>query len=345
MSFHIQLQPSGRFFSAEKNETLLEAALRSGVALKYSCNTGACGECVARIAAGEMREIQHHDFKFSDAQKDGGYALLCSCAAVSDMEIEVCEVGGMEDIPVQQICTKVERLEQVNEDTVILHLRTPRSQTLHFLAGQHVSLSIEGVPARNKSIASCPCNAMNLQFHIRRVPGDVFSEYVFTRLKPAQAVMIEGPCGQFSLDEALNRPILFIAYETGFAPIKSLVEHTFALETEQSIHLYWMTRQAGSHYLQNLCRSWLDAMDNFRFTPLFGDFRAEGSGGEASVDMKLDMLDMELMGSAITTDYPNLSGFDVYLTAPDSGLDSIVKVFQAHGLPAGQLHLDLMQRL
>lgn len=344
MTFRIQLQPSGRAFAAEKNETLLEAALRSGIALKYSCSTGACGECAGRIDSGEVRETQHHDFKFSDAQKAAGYALLCSCAAASDMVIEVSEVGGVEEIPVQQIQTKVERLERVQDDTMILHLRTPRSQTLRFLAGQHVSLVIEGLPARNKSLGSCPCNAMNLQFHIRHVPGDAYSDYVFNQLKPGQSVMIKGPWGSFSLDEASKRHIIFIAYESGFAPVKSITEHTFALEAEQPIHLYWMVRQPGGHYLQNLCRSWLDALDNFKYTPLFAESRAEGMSWEAASEPERDVRDMETLGAAIVADYPDLSGFDVYLTAPESGKDKIVQILQQHGLPRGQLHLDLMQR-
>lgn len=344
MTFRIQLQPSGRVFSAEKNETLLDAALRSGIALKYSCNTGACGECAARVVAGDVRETRHHDFMFSEAQIAERYALLCSCAAVSDLAMEVNEVGGVEEIPLQEISTKVERLERVQEDTMILHLRTPRSQTLRFLAGQHISLSIEGLPARNKSLASCPCNAMNLQIHIRHVPGDVFSEYVFTRLKPSQTVMIEGPSGRFSLDEASKRPILFIAYETGFAPVKSIIEHAFALEAEQAIHLYWMVRQPAGHYLQNLCRSWLDAMDNFKFTPLFGEHRKGGGSWEVSADPERDAQDMERLGAAIIADYPDLSGFDVYLTAPESGMDKVVQIMQQHGLPQEQLHVDMMRR-
>jgi CDP-4-dehydro-6-deoxyglucose reductase len=344
MTFRIQLQPSGRVFSAEKNETLLEAALRSGVALKYSCNTGSCGECAARIVAGEVRETQHHDFTFPAMQKEQGYALLCSCAASTDLVVEVHEVGGVEEIPLQQIATRVERLERVQQDTMILHLRTPRSQTLRFLAGQHISLAIEGLTARNKSLASCPCNAMNLQVHIRHVPGDPFSEYIFTELKPSQTVMIEGPWGDFSLDETSRRPILFVAYETGFAPVKSIIEHTFALEAEQLIHLYWMVRQPGGHYLQNLCRSWLDALDNFKFTPLFGDSRKDGMSWEVSADPERDAHDMATLAAAITADYPDLSGFDVYLTAPESGMERIVQALQQHGLPPEQLHLDLMQR-
>lgn len=345
MSFRIQLQPSGRLFSAEKNETLLEAALRSGISLKYSCTTGGCGECAARVIAGDVREVQHHDYRFSAAQRADGYALLCSCAAASDMEIGVHEVGAGEDIPVQQIQAKVERVELVQKDTLILHLRTPRSQTLRFLAGQHVSLSIEGVAARDQSVASCPCNAMNLQFHIRRVPGDAFTEYVFTRLKPSQTVMIEGPWGSFSLDETSTRPILFIAYETGFAPVKSIVEHTLALEAEQPVHLFWMVREPDGHYLQNLCRSWLDALDNFRYTPLFSDGRGAGSQREDAADGERDdVSDMETLGAAIMAEYPDFSAFDVYLAAPASGTEKIVQVLLQHGLPQERLYLNLMRR-
>ena len=270
MSFRVRLLPSGKEFTAEKNETVLEAALRSGISLNYSCNNGSCGGCGGRIKSGQVRETQQHDFHFSDTQKAQGHVLLCVNAAQSDLEIEVKEAGGIEDIPLQLIPTKVEQMERIQDDIMILHLRTPRSQTLRFLAGQHLSLAIAGMPPRNKSLASCPCNAMHLQFHIRRVPGDPFSEYVFTQLKVSQTVTVEGPWGNFSLDENSKRPIIFVAYETGFAPIKSIIEHAIALELEQPLHLYWMAHQPGNHYLNNLCRSWLDALDNFSYTALTG---------------------------------------------------------------------------
>lgn len=344
MSFRIRILPSGREFTAEKTETVLEAALRSGIAIKYSCNTGSCGECGGRIVSGQVRETQHHDFNFSDAEKAQGKVLLCSTAAESDLEIEVREVGGVEEIPLQQIATKVEKLEQIQDDIIILHLRTPRTQTLHFLAGQHVSLSIEGVPTRNKSLASCPCNAMHLQFHIRRVPDDPFSEYVFNQLKPSQTVTIDGPRGNFTLDEASRRPIIFVAYETGFAPIKSIIEHAIALELEQPIHLYWMAHRPDDHYLQNLCRSWVDALDNFTYTPLSGQPLTGRNSWEASTDPTAALRDIRLVGAAITADYPSLASHDVYLTAPDSALDAISSTLYRQGLPPSQLHVDVMKR-
>jgi CDP-4-dehydro-6-deoxyglucose reductase len=344
MSFHIRLLPSGKEFTAEKNETVLEAALRSGIALNYSCNNGSCGSCSGRIKSGQVRETQRHDFHFSDTQRNQGHVLLCVNAAQSDLEIEVKEADGIEDIPLQLIPTKVEQMERVRDDTLILHLRAPRSQTLRFLAGQHLSLAIANMPPRNKSLASCPCNAMHLQFHIRRVPGDPFSEYVFTQLKISQTVTVEGPWGNFSLDESSKRPIIFVAYETGFAPIKSIIEHAIALELEQPLHLYWMAHHPGNHYLNNLCRSWLDALDNFSYTALTGGELSGASNWEASTGPVMGLRDMEAAGAAIVADHPDLAGFDVYLTAPESSTEGIVELLLRHGLPKEQLHLDIMKR-
>lgn len=344
MSFRVRLLPSGKEFSAEQTETVLEAALRSGVALKYNCNTGACGGCDGKVISGRVRAANHHDFVLSETQKALGVVLLCCTAAASDLELEVHEAGGVEDIPLQQIATRTERLERLQDDTMILHLRTPRSQSLRFLAGQHLSLAIEGVPTRSKSLASCPCNAMHLQFHIRRVPGDPFSDYVFTQLKPQQTVMIEGPLGSFTLDEASRRPIIFVAYETGFAPIKSIIEHALALELDQPLHLYWMTHQPGDHYLHNLCRSWLDALDNFKYTALSGEPSCGESSWEASTDPAIGLRDMAAVGAAIVADYPDLAGYDVYLTAPDSSMAAMSSLLQRSGLPQAQLHMDVMQR-
>ncbi|MEY4470032.1 MAG: CDP-6-deoxy-L-threo-D-glycero-4-hexulose-3-dehydrase reductase, partial [Pseudomonadota bacterium] len=43
MSFQISVQPSGRSFTADANETLLAAGIRQGIGLPYGCKDGACG--------------------------------------------------------------------------------------------------------------------------------------------------------------------------------------------------------------------------------------------------------------------------------------------------------------
>ena len=74
--------------------------------------------------------------------------------------------------------------------------------------------------------------------------------------------------GDFVLDEDAVNSLVFIAWHTGFAPVRSLIEHAMALEITGSMQLIWMARSKKDRYQDNLCRSWQDAFDNFKYLPL-----------------------------------------------------------------------------
>lgn len=346
MGHRIELLPSGHVFQAEAEETLLEAALRSGLNLRYNCNSGSCGDCQARLVSGELGHSEHQDYVFSREEKANHHFLMCRAHAAGDLVIEAVEARTGEDIPHHRITTTVARLNPLSETVMELQLRTPRTQTLWFLAGQYVTLSGEGLPARNKSIASCPCNGMVLQFHVQYVEGDPFAEYVFKQMKPREKVEVEGPYGRFTLDEASGRPCLFLACETGFAPVKSLVEHAISLEFNQPLRLYWAAPRAEDLYLANYCRSWQDALDDFRFVPVVG----EGDNPDWTPPEIPDLTDVPSLsprarrllhaGLRITGDYPDLSGYDVYVNGPDADLVALIELLVRHGLPPERLFVD-----
>lgn len=337
----IRLLPSGKVFAAEAGESLLEAALRAGVSLSYSCSNGTCGDCKAKLVSGVVQQKNAQDYHFSEAEKRQNFILLCSVAADSDLEIQVQEANRPQDIPVQQIATRVEKLERLGEDVMALHLRPPRSQTLQFLAGQHVSLEIAGIPPRNKSLASCPCNAMQLEFHIRYAPDDPFADYVFNRLKLSDPVKLSGPWGNFILDDDSLRPIIFFAFETGFGPIKSIIQHAIALELAQPMHLYWLANSPDGHYMENHCRSWEDALDNFTYTPLSG-----AGGADCPLPISAEFAAQQFIqaGQRVGADHPDLSGFDVYLSGPESTMQPLIGQLRSYSLSDDRLKVDFMQR-
>lgn len=339
----MEIRPSGHRFPVEHGETVLEAALRAGIALPYSCNNGSCGECKARVLAGRPGEELPHDFVLKGPERHQGVVLLCRTHADSDLVIEAPEAGDASDIPLQRITTTVYKLEQPADDVCIVHLRTPRSKTLRFLAGQHVRLRIDGVGAGDLSIASCPCNGMFLQFHVRRIPGDALAEHVFGGLQARAKVDIEGPYGRFTLDEGSRRPALFIARGTGFAAIKSLIEHAIALEFGQPMRLYWVVRGSG-HYLLNHCRAWRDALDGFHFTPLTVN-RATAvaelaARGLAQAGLGEAQQDLALAAARIVDELGDLGDWDVYASGPGSALAGAASHLIAHGLPPQRLFID-----
>jgi len=317
MSAHVTLHPSGHDFFVEGADTLLEAALKAGLAVNYGCSNGNCGLCKARVVSGEVRQVRPHDYALSEAEKSQGYTLLCCHAAVSDLVVEALETGSAGDIPPQQIVARVKALQPLGDEMRLLHLQTPRNNRLRFLAGQNVTLAA-GDTSAELPVASCPCDDRNLHFHVARDPKDDFARQVFEALRPGDPVTVFGPWGDFVLRADSPRPILFVASEAGFAPVKGLIEHAMSLDRAELLHLYWHSALPSGQYLANLCRSWAEALDNFRYAAV-----TEG-GAEALVER-------------MAREHADLAAFDLYLAGPEGFVDGIAKALDRQGFPAAQL--------
>lgn len=319
MTAHVRIEPSGRDFLVDGNDNLLEAALRAGLALDYGCSAGSCGKCKARILSGQVHRTRHSDYALTEAEKGSGVVLMCCHAPVGDLVIEAREAHGAADMPRQTLEARVKSVKPLAEGLLLLHLQTPRSQRLRFLAGQSVSLSLPGGPSVSYPLASCPCDDRNLQFHIARRAGDAFAERAFHGLKVADTVRVEGPRGDFVLDEK-HRPLIFIAFETGFAPIKSLIEHAMALDAAETLGLYWIASGNSGHYLDNLCRSWSDAFDNFGYVPLTAPTHSPPA--QVVQDLVREML----------RNHPRLEDFDVYVAGAAPLADETVRLLLERGM-------------
>ena len=330
---HVRLLPSRHDYISDKSETLLESALRSGLAVDYGCNNGKCGKCRAKLLSGQVEKTRHQDYVFSESEKSQGYILTCSNAAKTDITLETEEAVSADDIPLQTIVSKVKKIDRSSEHVIILTLKTPRSQRLRFLAGQHIELNLDNYLQDNSepvnaeySIASCPCEPSNLEFHIPVNNNEAFAQTVIQDLKNNDSVTLEGPHGSFVLDEDSPNSLIFVAWDTGFSAIKSLIEHAMSLDHAEAIHLYWMTTKVENHYLDNLCRSWNDALDNFTYTRIMC---------EAKTDVVAETLMLHLHD-----EHSHLLNFDLYIAAPGHLNHLLKPLLTSHGVKGQNMHFE-----
>jgi CDP-4-dehydro-6-deoxyglucose reductase len=324
MAAQVRILPSGHEFLIEGSDSILEAGLRSGLALAYGCSNGNCGKCKAKLVSGQIKKICRHDYVLTEAEKGLGYFLTCSSTAVTDVVLEADEALGSRDIPLQDIDIRVRKIDRQDDRVVILQAKTPRTNRLRFLAGQRLTLKIDGLPPRDCSISSCPCDDMNLQFHVPVIAGDRFTEHLAGNVRSNDAINIKGPRGNFVLNEESPRSLVFIAGNAGFGPIKSLIEHAMALDIAEDIYLAWITTDGNSHYLGNLCRSWDDALDNFHYIAL----QAENN---ITVESRL---------AEITGMLGSLDQYDCYVCMPGPLLDPVKSFLTASGAPKNQVHVE-----
>jgi len=270
MAAHVKLIPSGHEFFVEGSQSILEAALRSGLSVHYGCTSGHCGHCKARLLQGEVWKIRDHDYVLSETEQNMGYMLMCSNTAVTDLTLEAQEALSEDDLPQQEIVAQVHKLTRLGKTLLIVDLQTPKEQSLRFMAGQSITLRVgENGPTGTYPVASCPCDGRNVQLHLCNHEQDALAQWLSTQAEDETPITMSGPSGHFVLRDP-NRPLILIAHNEGFAPMKSLIEHAIAMDVIDSIHLYWLADEMG-HYMNNLCRSWNEALDYFTYHPLPAD--------------------------------------------------------------------------
>ncbi|MFK5984324.1 MAG: 2Fe-2S iron-sulfur cluster-binding protein [Pseudomonadota bacterium] len=326
MQPHIRLLPSRHDFYSDKTETILESALHAGLGVDYGCSNGKCGKCKMKVISGKVEKIRHTDYVLSNEEKLNNTILSCSYQAISDVVLETSEAVSADDIALQTIETKIKSLDTNNDTISILNLKTPRSQRLRFLAGQEIKLSINSATQAESlqlSIASCPCDDMNIQFHIPNNNNSNFLQQLNSVNLKKTTITIEGPYGYFTLDEGSPRGLVFITEAMGFSAIKSLIEHALALDMAEHIHLYWIAKQEQSFYMKNLCRSWNDALDNFFFYPIISD-ADQNTSTYRVVDLVKENSRIEQM--------------DYYISGSENMINSFTKELSGNGCKTEQLH-------
>lgn len=82
----IEFRRSKLTIVAQPGETILEAGLRHGVKLDYSCTVGGCGACKVQMVSGAVSIDEPNCL--TDAEKAGGYTLSCSAYALEPAVVD-----------------------------------------------------------------------------------------------------------------------------------------------------------------------------------------------------------------------------------------------------------------
>ena len=329
MSHQVTIQPSGHQFTVKPGETLLSAALNAGFSLPYGCRNGACGACKGKILAGAVDYGVFQEGALSQEDKAQGLALFCCAKAETDLVIEVKEVGAARDIPIRTLPCRIEKMEKLAEDVMALWLKLPSNERLQFLPGQYIDFLLKDGKRRSFSLANSPEEDALLELHIRHVPGGQFTDHVFGAMKVKDIMRISGPYGSFFLRES-DKPAIFVAGGTGFAPFKSILAHAFHHEIDRQFVLYWGAKTLADLYQAAVPGQWQGTRKNFSFIPVLSEpDPADHWPGRAG-----------FVHAAVLADFTDLSGYEVYACGAPPMVAAAKRDFTARGLPEDAFFSD-----
>jgi len=327
----VRLEPSGHSFEVAPGETLLEAALRQNIGLPYGCRNGACGACKGILRSGELEYGDFQERALHASERAAGKALTCCTRPLSDIVFEVRELSGAKDLAIRTLPCRVEKVEKPAEDVAVIYLKLPTGERLQFLAGQYIDILMKDGKRRSFSLANAPHDDAFLQLHVRKTPGGAFSKYVFEEMRERAILRFEGPLGTFYLREDSDKPFIFVAGGTGFAPVKAQIEHLFHKGDDRPVVLYWGARAKKDLYLPDLPLKWAAAHPNFSFVPVLSDPVPEDQWNGRT----------GLVHQAVLVYFKDRSGYQVYACGAAAMTDVAKQTFvEQRGLPEDEFYCD-----
>lgn len=330
MSYTIKLLPSGHTFQAKGSQTIIEAAIDAGVHLPYGCRNGACGACKGKVVDGKVHLEDYQSAIISEEEIKNGMTLFCRAMPIENLTIEIKELGSSNNIKPKIFPVRVEALEKLTSDVMLMKLKLPSTDKLQFVAGQYLEVLLKDGKRRAFSIASPSYESSLLEIHLRLIPGGEFTEYVFQEMKEKSILRVEGPFGNFFLRENSLKPIIFVAGGTGFAPIKGMIEESIQKGMKRPIKLYRGARILEDLYMDTLCKKWARKFSHIQYIPVLSESLAEDKwqGREG------------LVHEAVLKDFISLNDYQMYCCGSPQMVEVAHKAFTAQGLPENEFYSD-----
>ena len=325
-AFQLMIRPDNRIVVAREGETLLESALRDGIAFPFDCRNGGCGKCKCTIAYGKVDHGVYQNEMLTREERAAGQALACCATPLSDVELEYVPAAPLGGFAVKRHCAQIVSLDRLTDDVMRVRMKLLGEEEIRYYAGQYINIFLPGDEnkgeKRSFSFATAPHERGPIELQIRLISGGKFTTHVFTTMKVGDVVEFEGPLGSFFLREDSAKPMLFVAGATGFAPVKSMLEHAFHIGMKRKMILYWGVRSLKDLYLPDLPQKWAAEHSNFSFVPVLSEPKAEDrwTGRTGPVH------------EAILEDYPDLSAYQLYACGSAGMVEAAHPAFAEHGL-------------
>jgi CDP-4-dehydro-6-deoxyglucose reductase len=315
----------GKAFSQSVGQTLLDAAAKSGIGLPYSCKTGRCSTCKCKVFSGQSVATVD-ELGLTSEEKAQGFILSCVRSALTDMLIEVEDLGDQVIPKVKTLPTRISSIEKMAPDVLRVKLRFPPNTQFTFLAGQYVDVIGPGGIKRSYSVANAPASDNQLELHIRAVQSGAMSQYWFDQAKANDLLRIHGPLGSFFTRPFTGLHLVFLATGTGIAPVKAMLEQlaTAPLDNQPlSATLYWGSRQLKDLYAEP--SQWHRAL---RYVPVLSRALDDWTGARGHVQ------------NFLLSEMPDLTNTVVYACGSYAMIQSAKVELTQAGLPAKRFYSD-----
>lgn len=137
--------------------------------------------------------------------------------------------------------------QRVSRDLAVVRMKL--DQPLPYLPGQYVNVQVPQCPRRWRFLSpAIPTqDDGGIEFHVRAVPGGLFSTAIVNETTVGDRWRLASPHGALEVDRDAG-DVLMVAGSTGVAPLRALIMDLARFGTNPRVHLFFGARYACELY-------------------------------------------------------------------------------------------------
>jgi len=314
-------------FDCAPGDTILRAALRAGIGMPYSCNTGSCGNCRFTLLDGNVRHLRQDAPAWGERDLARNRWLGCQSQPQGDCRVKFRAMDQY--VPPVRPARRTAELvaaQPLTRDITDFAFRVGGGAD--FRPGQYALLYIDGIDGpRAYSMSNLP-GEDDWRFLIKRTPTGAATNLLFDAA-PGLKIEIDGPYGNAWLDTASTRDIVLLAGGSGLSPMVSIARGAAAAGMLQSrqLHVYYGGREEA-----DLCDATVLGPEAAAHATFRAALSEPGPSWDGPQGFLHDVVEAE-MGA-------HLKDCEIYFAGPAVMSAAVQKMAHDNAVPPDQLHFD-----
>ncbi|MCG9697066.1 2Fe-2S iron-sulfur cluster-binding protein [Shewanella sp. Isolate11] len=229
----------GQEVEFKPTETVLDALIRHGQQVNYSCKKGVCKTCLLEQVEGQIKLGSQRGL--APRLKQRNYVCACQCQATADIKFKSI-------LPQDLFVGAVIQHKKILSDTVV-SIGLKLENKLFYEQGQYLNLRrFDGLTR-----SYCPINAANddiVEFHVKRKYNGQFSDWLYHHAGVGEQILVQGPLGNsYYKAEYQDQTLIVVAFGSGLGVAYGIVAHALQNNHQGEVFLYAGGRDEGELYL------------------------------------------------------------------------------------------------
>ncbi|MGR9101132.1 MAG: 2Fe-2S iron-sulfur cluster-binding protein [Gammaproteobacteria bacterium] len=281
---------NGKVYDCRPGETVLAALLRQKVDVPYACQKMTCMSCMMRALNGTPPHASQKNLKETLRMQNN--FLACGCVPERDMEIAL-----PNETLTRQVTATVVELNRLSP--AVLELVLQCDSPIDYHGGQSVLLLNYEYIGKNFSIASAGSarTGGRIEVHVERISGGSFSEWMHSKLKVGDQLIVSGVSGElFYTPGQPRQPLMMAAWNGGLGALVGLIQDAFEQEHSGPVWLFHGVPSYEDLYYVDELNEIDEYFPNFSYMPCVEHGRLPEGVRQGTVDAVLAEMKSDLTG-------------------------------------------------